>query len=96
MYTVKLLTEAEIEVSEACKWYEEQQPGLAKKFLKEISHYLDIIAKNPLQFEIKFSYRYRYAVLKVFPYFIVYRVEEESKLVYVISVFHTSRNPKYL
>ena len=31
MYTVKQLTEAEIEVSEACKWYEDQQSGLAKK-----------------------------------------------------------------
>ncbi len=93
MYTVKLLTEAEIEISEACKWYEEQQPGLARKFLKEIDHYLNLIAENPLQFVIKFSYRYRFVTLKVFPYFIVYRVEEESKAVYVISVFHISRNP---
>jgi toxin ParE1/3/4 len=68
-------------------------PGLAKKFLSEVDHYLDLIARNPLQFEIKFSYRYRFAVLNIFPYFIVYRIEEDKKLVYVISVFHTSRNP---
>jgi toxin ParE1/3/4 len=93
MYTVKLLTEAEIEVSEACKWYEDQQPGLAKKFLNEIDHYLNLIAENPLQFAIKFSDRYRFAVLKIFPYFILYRIEDGKDLVYVISVFHTSRNP---
>jgi toxin ParE1/3/4 len=93
VYTVKLLTEAEIELSDACKWYEEQQRGLAKKFLNEVNHYLDLIAENPLQFTIKFSDRYRFAVLKVFPYFIVYRIEENKELVYVISVFHTSRNP---
>ena len=93
MYTVKLLTEAELDVSEACKWYEDQQPGLARKFLNEIDHYLDLIAENPLQFAIRFSERYRFAVLKIFPYFIVYRIEEDRDLVYVISVFHTSRKP---
>lgn len=93
MYTVKLLTEAEIELSEACKWYEKQQAGLAKKFLAEVKHYLKLIGKNPQQFEVKFSNRYRFAALQVFPYFIAYRIEEESRRVYVISIFHTSRNP---
>jgi plasmid stabilization system protein ParE len=93
MYTVKLLTEAEIELTDACKWYEKQQRGLAKKFLAEVKHYLKLIAKNPLQFEVKFSNRYRFAVLHIFPYFIAYRIEEDTKFVYVISIFHTSRNP---
>jgi hypothetical protein len=31
MYTVKLLTEAGLELTDACKWYEKQQAGLAKK-----------------------------------------------------------------
>jgi hypothetical protein len=60
MYTVKRLTEAEIEVSEACKWYENQQSGLAKKFLNEVDRYLDLIAEIPLQFAIKFSVEYRF------------------------------------
>jgi len=72
---------------------EKQQPGLAKKFLTEIKHYLKLIGKNPQQFEIKFSGLYRFAVLQVFPYFIAYRIEEETRKVYVISIFHTSRNP---
>ena len=93
MYTVKLLTEAEIELSDACKWYEKQQPGLGKRLLWEVKHYLKLISKNPLQFEVKFSNKYRFAVLKVFPYFISYRIEEETNHVFIISIFHTSRNP---
>lgn len=93
MYTVKLLTEAEIELTDACKWYEKQQAGLAKKFLSEMKHYLKRIAKDPQQFEVRFSNKYRFAVLHTFPYFIAYRIEEDSKFVYVISIFHTSRNP---
>ncbi len=93
MYTVKLLTEAEIEVSEACKWYENKQHGLGRSLLAEIDHYLNLIAKDPFQFPIRFSERYRFAVLKKFPYLIVFRMEEDKKLIYVNSVFHTSRNP---
>jgi mRNA-degrading endonuclease RelE of RelBE toxin-antitoxin system len=93
MYTVKLLTEAEIELTDACKWYEKQQRGLSKKFLTEIKQYLKLISKNPLQFKVKFSNRYRFATLKIFPYFIAYRIEEETKLVFVISIFHTTRDP---
>jgi toxin ParE1/3/4 len=93
MYTVKLLTEAEIELTDACKWYEKQQSGLGKRLLSEVKHYLKLISTNPLQFEVKFSNKYRFAVLKVFPYFIAFRVEEETKQIYVISIFHTSRNP---
>jgi len=68
MYTVKLLMEAEIELTDACKWYEKQQPGLAKKFLSETKRYLRLIAKNPFQFDVKVSNRYRFAVLKTFPF----------------------------
>jgi toxin ParE1/3/4 len=92
MYTVKLFTEAEIEIAEACKWYENEQNGLGKKFLKEINHYLNLIGENPFQFPIRFSERYRFAVLKKFPYFIVFTIQDDLKLIYVNSVFHTSRN----
>jgi len=73
--------------------YEKQQPGLGKRLLWEVKHYLKLISKNPLQFEVKFSNKYRFAVLKVFPYFISYRIEEETNHVFIISIFHTSRNP---
>ena len=93
MYTVRLLTEAELEVTDACKWYEKKQKGLGRKFLKEFNQYIALISNNPLQFPIRFSERFRFAVLHEFPYLIVFRIEEDKKMVYVISVFHTSRNP---
>jgi toxin ParE1/3/4 len=93
VYTVKLLTEAEIEVSESCKWYEKRQAGLGKRFLDEVKHYLKLIGKDPFRYPIRFSKRYRYATLKIFPYLIAFRIEDEGELIYVISVFHTSRDP---
>ncbi len=93
MYIVKLFTEAEIEIAEACKWYEDKQSGLGKKFLSEVDHYLRLIAKTPLLFPIRFSERYRFAVLKKFPFMIVFSVQDDENIIFVNSVFHTSRNP---
>lgn len=92
-YTVKLFTEAELDITDACKWYESQQKGLAKKFLAEIKHYLEQIAADPFHFPIRFSERFRFATLQKFPYLIIFTVQVESKTVFVNSVFHTSRNP---
>ena len=94
MFTVKLLTEAEIELSEACKWYEDKQSGLGRRFLNEVDGYLVSIGKNPWKYPVRFSEKYRFATLNIFPYFIVFRIEDNAELVYVVSIFHTSRNPQ--
>ena len=93
MYTVKLLTEAEIEVSEACKWYEKRKPGLGKAFLDEFDRCVDRIQNNPFLFPVNFSEKYRFAVLKKFPYSIVYRIDDYEGVIIVNSVFHQHRNP---
>ena len=94
MYIVKLLKEAELDISDASEWYEKQQKGLAKRFLKELNQYIRSISKNPNKFNIRFSGKFRFAALKIFPYLIVYRVDSINKIIYVITVFHTSRNPE--
>jgi predicted HicB family RNase H-like nuclease len=70
VFTVKLLKEAELDVADACDWYEKQQKGLAKRFLKEVDQYIRSIKKNPNKFNIRFSGKFRFAALKIFPYLI--------------------------
>lgn len=96
MFIVELLTEAESELTDACQWYEDKQPGLAKRFLSEIDKYLTLISKNPFHFPLRFSERYRFASLSIFPFVIVFKIDEERQIVYVNSIFHTSRNPNKL
>ncbi|RYZ99344.1 MAG: type II toxin-antitoxin system RelE/ParE family toxin [Sphingobacteriaceae bacterium] len=93
-YIVKLLPEAEIELAYACKWYNKRQTGLGGKLLNEVNSYLELIAANPLQYNVRFSNKYRFASLYMFPYFIVYRVDEDEHTVIVNAVFHTSRDPQ--
>ena len=93
MYIVKLLLEAELDLAEACKWYEKRRSGLGKEFLDEFDRRMDVIAGNPLLFAVNFSERYRFAMLKKFPFSIVYRIDDDENSIVVISVFHQNRNP---
>lgn len=95
MFKIELLSKAEDELSEAYNWYEEQQPALGDKLYKEVSYYLDIISKNPYHFQIRYIEELRTASLNKFPFLIIYWVDVVNNIVFVTSIFHTSRNPKY-
>ncbi|MGZ3874011.1 MAG: type II toxin-antitoxin system RelE/ParE family toxin [Mucilaginibacter sp.] len=62
--------------------------------MNDVDDYLNKISQNPYQFAIQFSGIYRFALLKHFPFRIVYNMTEDQNYVYVIAVFHTSRDPK--
>jgi len=93
VYIVKFLLEAELELSDACEWYENHKPGLGKEFLDEFDNCIEQILNNPFEFAVNFSERYRFATLKKFPYSIVYRIDDDNDFVMINSVFHQSRNP---
>ncbi|MCE7065421.1 type II toxin-antitoxin system RelE/ParE family toxin [Dyadobacter sp. CY326] len=93
-YSIEILKPAEIEFSQAYDWYDEQLVGLGRKFFKEISKYLSSISENPYKFAAKYDNELHFAPLKVFPYVIVYWVDETLETVFIVSIFHTSRNPK--
>lgn len=85
-----ILPRVERELEESYEWYEEQQQGLGLKLIAEFYHYLSVIFDEPLLCAIKRP-PYREAVLKKFPYVIVYEVEDKGVVVH--SFFNTYRNP---
>jgi len=91
-YKVDLLFKARQEIFEGWKWYEEQQTGLGDRFEDEVFRKIALIAASPLHYPLK--KKAREVVTDVFPFLIVYRVNERRKLIMIISVFHTSRHPK--
>ena len=46
--TIEFLEEAEQELIEAACWYESKQPGIGRKFKREVAAVVDWIALNPL------------------------------------------------
>lgn len=92
-YSIELIEIAENELFEAHEWYNKKQSGLGNRFFTEVSAYLKRIASNPYKFSIRYSNELRFAPLHVFPYLISYWIDEDRQIVFVLSIFHTSKNP---
>ena len=90
-FKIKYSELAEIEFIQAYNYYEEQTIGLGEKFITEIDTIITTIGKNPYLNQRKHKH-YREAVLKKFPFFLVYEIHDNT--VIINSVFHTSRSPQ--
>ncbi len=83
--------EAQAEFDEAFDWYEQQQAGLGVDFLMCVAEVLERIESFPEAWEIIFE-NVRRAVVRKFPYLILYVVEPNQVL--VLAVFHSKRDPQ--
>lgn len=91
---VVLLPEAEEDIDEAAKWYEEQRPGLGLEFIAVVDTFLRRLAKSHLVHAAWSSApRYRRAVLHRFPYVVFYEVRADT--VEVAACAHARRMPGY-
>jgi plasmid stabilization system protein ParE len=90
-YKMILRQEAERDLVEAYKWYEEKVPGLGADFLAVIERALESIQENPARFPVIYRNVHR-ALMRRFPYGIFYFLEGES--IIVLGVMHTARNPE--
>ncbi len=91
IYKIEITILAEDEYSSAYNYYEDQQFGLGEKFEKETEYVLDKLKVNPFLFQRKYKH-YREAILKKFPYYIVYEIIDNTVIIH--SFFQANRNPK--
>lgn len=96
MPSVVILRRAEVELMEACEWYEEQQLGLSLKFRTFINDRINFIAQNPLLYPSRIRSEFRVVALKKYPFLIVYWHEQATDTVFITSIFHTKRDPQQL
>ena len=82
--------EAQTDIREAAQWYEDREPGLGLRFLREIRSSLQHINDNPLRFPI-IEKDVRRALLHKFPYSIYF--VNESEAIAIIAVLHQHRRP---
>lgn len=84
---------ADKEFHNSIDWYEENLPDLGVEFTNEVTRVLEFIEQNPYTFQLKKS-KFREAPVKTFPFLIIYKIIPEKKEIHILSIFHTSRNPK--
>lgn len=89
-----ILTEkAEDELDDAYHWYEEQEPGLGKEFVRCIDAKIASINRHPLHHPIVQNDNVRRAIVNRFPFSIYFEIEEE--LITVFAILHQRRSPDY-
>lgn len=83
--------EAESEMLDAIDWYEARSPGLGSELLRCLDACFQRVLRNP-EFYPVVHRNVRMAIVRRFPYLVLYRLGDES--ISVIAVFHAKRDPK--
>ena len=81
------------EIAKSWEWYEERQPGLGNRFVKEVLAKIKLIELHPERYPARHK-SYKESPIAVFPFLIIYRLNARKKIIRIVSVFHTSLNPK--
>lgn len=89
--TIVVKPSAELDITEAFLWYEEQREGLGVDFVSEIDAVFARISSNAQSIEIKHEL-VRLAFTHRFPFAVHFLIEREK--IIVLAVLHTSRDPK--
>ena len=88
-----LSSRAQKEIEQAWKWYEDRQSGLGDRFVKEVITRIHKIEETPERYHERHKL-YRETPVPIFPFLIIYRLNKRKNSVRIVSVFHTSLNPK--
>ena len=91
--STEFLLKARLELLEAWEWYEDKQSGLGDRFKQYVYNCISIIEQHPERYPERRK-NYREAIVKIFPYLIIYRVHKKRKVIAIVSVFHTRRSPR--
>jgi plasmid stabilization system protein ParE len=85
------------EYEAAYSWYIERSQKAADKFITTVEEAIDTICSDPHRY--RKSYKdLREVILKKYPFYLIYSIDEKKKIILIVSVYHQKRNPdkKYL
>ncbi|MBD3904266.1 type II toxin-antitoxin system RelE/ParE family toxin [Chryseobacterium sp. Ch-15] len=91
-FSFKFLPIAEENIEDAIDYYATISLTVLKNFNKQLDFSISRIVTNPY-FQKRFK-NVRALPIKKFPYIIFYEVNEEEKMIYILSVFCTHQNPE--
>jgi toxin ParE1/3/4 len=87
----RLTPEADLDAQSAIQWYDERDRNLGDDFLKKVNECINSLSKDPEQYPVIYQ-RMRRALLKRFPYEVIYEIENDEIIIYAI--FHCARDPQ--
>src|SRR5947209_7388579 len=90
MVAVVLTPAAAAEFEEAVAWYENEKAGLGSRFKQAVLGTIELVQRNSRAYP-RVHKRLRRAIVKHFPYCVLYTPERTA--VRVIAVFHMHQDP---
>lgn len=84
---------ARTELIDAQDWYDNEAPGLGRRFRAAVDAVIERMSADPRQFPVVYK-RIRRALLRRFPYALMFVIEADEALT-VIACFHGSRDPAH-
>ena len=92
-FSVIIRPNAEADLQDARKWYDDQRPGLGAELLDEIGLAVERLATDPEHRPIYYN-GFRRLLTRRFPYKIFYRVEGDRVIVF--RILHAKRDHRRL
>ncbi len=90
-YELIIRPEAESELLDAVKWYEEKVKGLGADFLLNVEPAIESILRIPDAYTPIYK-NTRRALVRRFPFGVHYIIDKEK--IVILAIFHARRNPK--
>jgi toxin ParE1/3/4 len=87
----RLTLEAELDLIEAIRWYDERDQELGDELLRQVYHCIASLEGNPRLYPIVHR-QMRRALVRRFPFQILYEIESEGIIIYAI--YHSARDPQ--
>jgi toxin ParE1/3/4 len=91
--SVIVRSEAESDISNTFRWYEEINQGLGIEFLRSVDACLTSLQRYPLAFP-RIHKQIRRAFIRRFPYGLFYFVDRQR--IVVLACFHFKRDPRQI
>ena len=93
-YTLVFHHQTAADYDDGYAWYEDRQKGLGDTFLIAINEKVKQVCDNPELFSEKSKRGFFEAVLKDFPYTVVYKIYKKEKIIVITSIHHQKKHPK--
>ena len=92
-YRLVVRPEVDGDLIEAEAWYEQQEDGLGRQFLRAARDTMDSLSANPLIYQVRSQPKQvRWAYPHRFPYRIIFRVIRDTVVIY--AVVHAARHDR--
>ena len=89
---LRIRQEASLDLLEAARWYESQKSGTGRYFLGEVRMAFQRIKANPQSYP-EIHRGARRALVRRFPYGVIYTVLPGEAIISILAVLHCGREP---